>query len=94
MQGLALGIEDGAGDALGAMRGVMTDITDMSPTLTVDYATSGYVARMAPAPIPAANENGGSAAPINLTIDGATTTPRIQAAVLDLLDVMEQEGAI
>ena len=94
MQGLALGIEDGAGDALGAMRGVMTDITDMSPTLTVGYATSGYVARMAPAPIPAANENGGSAAPINLTIDGATTTTRIQAAVLDLLDVMEQEGAI
>lgn len=94
MQGLALGIEDGAGDALGAMRGVMTDITDMSPTLTVDYATSGYVARMAPAPVPTSNENGGSPTIVNLTLDGATTTPRIQAAVLDLLDVMEQEGAI
>ena len=37
---------------------------------------------------------GGSPTIVNLTLDGATTTPRIQAAVLDLLDVMEQEGAI
>lgn len=36
----------------------------------------------------------GSPTIVNLTLDGATTTPRIQAAVLDLLDVMEQEGAI
>ena len=86
MQGLALGIEDGAGDALGAMRGVMTDITDMSPTLTVDYATSGYVARMAPAPIPAANENGGSQAPVNITIDGTGTTARVQQIALELLE--------
>lgn len=94
MQGLALGIEDGAGDALGAMRGVMTDITDMSPTLTVDYATSGYVAMPAVAPAHATGADSGSPTIVNLTLDGATTTPRIQAAVLDLLDVMEQEGAI
>jgi len=31
---------------------------------------------------------------INLTVDGNGTTARIEAAVLDLLDVMEQEGAI
>lgn len=37
---------------------------------------------------------GGSPTIVNLTLDGVTTTPRIQAAVLDLLDVMEQEGAI
>ena len=92
MQGLALGIEDGAGDALGAMRGVMTDITDMSPTLTVDYATSGYVARMAPAPIPAANENGGSQAPVNITIDGTGTTQRIEGIVINLLDELERLG--
>lgn len=94
MQGLALGIEDGAGDALGAMRGVMTDITDMSPTLTVDYATSGYVARMAPAPIPAANENGGSQAPVNITIDGTGTTARVQQIALELLDELEREARI
>ena len=94
MQGLALGIEDGAGDALGAMRGVMTDITDMSPTLTVDYATSGYVARMAPAPTPAANENGGSQAPVNITIDGAGTTARVQQIALELLDELEREARI
>lgn len=94
MQGLALGIEDGAGDALGAMRGVMTDITDMSPTLTVDYATSGYVARMAPAPTPAANENGGSQAPVNITIDGTGTTARVQQIALELLDELEREARI
>lgn len=94
MQGLALGIEDGAGDALGAMRGVMTDITDMSPTLTVDYATAGYAAMPAVAPAYATGADSSSPTIVNLTLDGATTTPRIQAAVLDLLDVMEQEGAI
>ena len=94
MQGLALGIEDGAGDALGAMSGVMTDITDMSPTLTVGYATSGYAAMPAVAPAYATGSDSGSPTIVNLTLDGATTTPRIQAAVLDLLDVMEQEGAI
>lgn len=94
MQGLALGIEDGAGDALGAMRGVMTDITDMSPTLTVDYATAGYAAMPAMAPAYATSTDSSSPTIVNLTLDGATTTPRIQAAVLDLLDVMEQEGAI
>ena len=94
MQGLALGIEDGAGDALGAMSGVMTDITDMSPTLTVGYATAGYASMPTVAPAYATGSRGGSPTIVNLTLDGATTTARIQAAVLDLLDVMEQEGAI
>ena len=94
MQGLALGIEDGAGDALGAMSGVMTDITDMSPTLTVGYATTGYASMPTVAPAYATSSDSGSPTIVNLTLDGATTTPRIQAAVLDLLDVMEQEGAI
>ena len=94
MQGLALGIEDGAGDALGAMSGVMSDITGMSPTLTVDYATAGYASMPAVAPAYATGSGSGSPTIVNLTLDGATTTPRIQAAVLDLLDVMEQEGAI
>ena len=92
MQGLALGIEDGAGDALGAMRGVMTDITDMSPTLTVDYATTGYAAMPTVAPAYATGADSGSPTVVNVTVDGNGTTARIEGIVINLLDELERLG--
>lgn len=92
MQGLALGIEDGAGDALGAMRGVMTDITDMSPTLTVDYATAGYAAMPAVAPAYATGADSSSPTVVNVTVDGNGTTQRVENIVINLLDELERLG--
>lgn len=92
MQGLALGIEDGAGDALGAMSGVMTDITDMSPTLTVDYATTGYAAMPVVAPAYATGADSGSPTVVNVTVDGNGTTQRVEGIVINLLDELERLG--
>ena len=92
MQGLALGIEDGAGDALGAMRGVMADITDMSPTLTVDYATTGYAAMPTVAPAYATGADSGSPTVVNVTVDGNGTTQRVEGIVINLLDELERLG--
>ena len=92
MQGLALGIEDGAGDALGAMSGVMTDITDMSPTLTVDYATTGYAAMPVVAPAYATGADSGSPTVVNVTVDGNGTTQRVEGIVINLLDELDRLG--
>lgn len=88
MQGLALGIEDGAGDALGAMRGVMTDITDMSPTVSVDYATAGYagVVNAAPANMMPLVDGQQGPARIDLRVDGQLATQRVQDLFVQLLD--------
>ena len=94
MQGLALGIEDGAGDALGAMRGVMTDITDMSPTLTVGYATTGYAAMPTVAPAYATGADSGSPTVVNVTVDGIGTSARVQSIVLELLDELHRLGRV
>ena len=93
MQGLALGIEDGAGDALGAMRGVMTDLSDMSPKLTLDYATAGY-AGAAYAVSAAPGQYDGSRKDINIYIDGIGTSARVQSIVLEFLDQLEMEARI
>ena len=94
MQGLALGIEDGAGDALGAMSGVMTDITDMSPTLTVGYATTGYAAMPTVAPAYATGADSGSPTVVNVTVDGIGTSARVQSIVLELLDELHRLGRV
>ena len=88
MQGLALGIEDGAGDAIGAMRGVMTDITDMSPTVSVDYATAGYagVVNAAPANMMPLVDGQQGPARIDLRVDGQLATQRVQNLFVELLD--------
>lgn len=88
MQGLALGIEDGAGDALGAMRGVMTDIADMSPTVAVNYATSGYagVVNAAPANMMPLFDGQQGPARIDLRVDGQLATQRVQELFIQLLD--------
>ena len=88
MQGLALGIEDGAGDAIGAMRGVMTDITDMSPTVPVDYATAGYagVVNAAPANMMPLVDGQQGPARIDLRVDGQLATQRVQDLFVQLLD--------
>ena len=93
MQGLALGIEDGAGDALGAMRGVMTDLSDMSPKLTLDYATAGY-AGAAYAVSAAPEQYGGPRRDTNIYIDGIGTSARVQSIVIELLDQLEMEARI
>ena len=88
MQGLALGIEDGSGDAIGAMRGVMADITDMSPTVSVDYATAGYagVANAAPANMMPLVDGQQGPARIDLRVDGQLATQRVQDLFVELLD--------
>ena len=88
MQGLALGIEDGSGDAIGAMRGVMTDITDMSPTVSVDYATAGYagVVNAAPANMMPLVDGQQGPARIDLRVDGQLATQRVQDLFVALLD--------
>lgn len=87
MQGLALGIEDGAGDALGAMRGVMTDITDMSPTVAVNYATAGYVGAANAVPEYQSMESGQRLPDrIDLRVDGQLATQRVQELFIQLLD--------
>ena len=87
MQGLALGIEDGAGDALGAMRGVMTDITDISPTIAVNYATAGYAGAVNAVPEYQAMTNGQMLPDrIDLRVDGQLATQRVQDLFVQLLD--------
>ena len=88
MQGLALGIEDGSGEAIGAMRGVMADITDMSPTVSVDYATAGYagVVNAAPANMMSFVDGQQGPARIDLRVDGQLATQRVQDLFVELLD--------
>ena len=93
MQGLALGIEDGSGDAIGAMSGVMTDLSDMSPKLTFDYATAGY-AGAAYAVSAAPGQYDGPRKDTNIYIDGIGTSARVQSIVLELLDALEMEAKI
>ena len=92
MQGLALGIEDGAGDALDAMRSAVDGLTGMSPTMTVDYSAARYAGSAAA--LAAAPSDGAGGCDTNIYIDGIGTTARVQSIVLNLLDELERVGAI
>lgn len=92
MQGLALGIDDGAGDALDAMGSVVDGLTGMSPTITVDYSAARYAGSAAA--LATAPSDGAGGRDTNIYIDGIGTTARVQSIVLNLLDELERVGAI
>lgn len=92
MQGLALGIEDGAGDALDAMGSVADGLTGMSPTMTVDYSAARYAGSAAA--LATAPSDGAGGRDTNIYIDGIGTTARVQSIALDLLDELERVGAL
>ena len=92
MQGLALGIDDGAGDALDAMGSVVDGLTGMSPTMTVDYSAARYAGSAAA--LATAPSDGAGGRDTNIYIDGIGTTARVQSIALDLLDELERVGAI